>query len=140
LITARLANEFGRDVFAVPGSVFSPTSIGTHALLRDGAILCTGAADVLTELFPSIGKLEASAVAAPDVATLRGADVGVLRDLSVDARRLLEAIARDEPVSADELSRSLDLPAAAVLAGLFELEGAGLAAAVEGGRYGIRRS
>jgi len=140
LITARLANDFGRDVFAVPGSVFSDTSVGAHALLRDGAILCTGAADVLTELFPSIGKLEASAVAAPDVATLRGADVGVLRDLSVDARRLLEAIARDEPVSADELSRSLDLPAAAVLAGLFELEGAGLAAAVEGGRYGIRRS
>jgi DNA processing protein len=136
LITARLATDFGRDVFAVPGSVFSDTSVGAHALLRDGAILCTGAADVLTELFPSIGKLEASAVAAP----IRGADVGALRDLSGDARRLLEAIARDEPVSADELSRSLDLPAAAVLAGLFELEGAGLAAAVEGGRYGIRRS
>src|SRR5262249_57149281 len=55
LITARLANESGRDVFAVPGSVFSQTSIGTHELLRDGAILCRGAEDVLSELFPSIG-------------------------------------------------------------------------------------
>jgi DNA processing protein len=131
LITARLAADFGRDVFAVPGSIFSDTSVGAHALLRDGAILCRGAEDVLAELFPSIRTLDAGAVASPDVAALR--------DLSGDARRLLEAIARDEPASADELARTLDLPAAAVLAGLFELEGAGLATAVEGGRYGIRR-
>ena len=131
LITARLAADFGRDVFAVPGSIFSETSSGTHALLRDGAILCTGVEDVLTELFPSIGALggiERGAVAHGDASAL-----------STEARRLLETIARDEPVSADELARTLDLPAAAVLAGLFELEGAGLAVAVEGGRYGIRR-
>ena len=54
LITARLAADFGRDVFAVPGSVFSQTSAGTHELLRDGAILCRGAEDVLAELFPAI--------------------------------------------------------------------------------------
>ena len=134
LITARLAADFGRDVFAVPGSIFSETSAGAHALLRDGAILCTGADDVLAELFPMIGgggEMKPGAVAAVDVAALR--------DLSVDAGRLLEAITRDEPVSADELSRALDLPAASVLAGLFELEGAGLVVAVEGGRYGIRR-
>ena len=134
LITARLAADFGRDVFAVPGSIFSETSAGAHALLRDGAILCTGTDDVLAELFPMIGggaEMKPGAVAAVDVATLR--------DLSVDAGRLLEAITRDEPVSADELSRALDLPAASVLAGLFELEGAGLVVAVEGGRYGIRR-
>jgi DNA processing protein len=135
LITARLAADFGRDVFAVPGSIFSETSVGAHALLRDGAILCRGAEDVLAELFPSIGApraIEAAAIAHPEA--------GVLHDLSPEARRLLEAIARDEPVSADELGRALDLPAAAVLAGLFELEGAGLARALEGGRYGIRRS
>ena len=134
LITARLAADFGRDVFAVPGSIFSETSAGAHALLRDGAILCTGTDDVLAELFPMIGgggEMKPGAVAA--------VDVGALRDLSVDAGRLLEAITRDEPVSADELSRALDLPAASVLAGLFELEGAGLVVAVEGGRYGIRR-
>jgi len=43
LITARLAADFGRDVFAVPGSIFAETSAGTHALLKDGAILCRGA-------------------------------------------------------------------------------------------------
>src|SRR5258706_3694951 len=74
LITARLANEFGRDVFAVPGSVFSPTSIGTHALLRDGAILCRGAEDVLAELFPTIGTAPAgkTAAAASAVGSLSG--------------------------------------------------------------------
>ena len=55
LITARLAADFGRDVFAVPGSIFSETSAGAHALLRDGAIICTGTDDVLAELFPMIG-------------------------------------------------------------------------------------
>jgi len=130
LITARLANDFGRDVFAVPGSIFSETSAGAHALLRDGAILCTGVEDVLTELFPSIGGgIDRGAVTHADA----------MRDLSAEAKRLLETIARDEPVSADELARALDLPAAAVLAGLFELEGAGLVVAAEGGRYGIRR-
>jgi DNA processing protein len=143
LITARLANDFGRDVFAVPGSVFSETSAGAHALLRDGAILCTGVEDVLAELFPSIGTLGAidrGAGAHADGAALRSADVVALRDLSGEARKLLETIGLEEPVSAEELSRALDMPAAAVLAGLFELEGAGLAVAVEGGRYGIRRS
>src|SRR6266542_908654 len=67
LITARLANEFGRDVFAVPGSVFSQTSIGTHELLRDGAILCRGAEDVLAELFPAIGTARTAGGAAPAV-------------------------------------------------------------------------
>lgn len=140
LITARLANDFGRDVFAVPGSIFSETSAGAHALLRDGAILCTGVEDVLTELFPSIGGgIDRGAVTHADVAALSSADVAAMRDLSGEAKRLLETIARDEPVSADELARALDLPAAAVLAGLFELEGAGLVVAAEGGRYGIRR-
>src|SRR5260221_14540743 len=55
LITAKFANDFGRDVFAVPGSIHSETSRGCHALLRDGAILCRGVEDVLSEIFPSIG-------------------------------------------------------------------------------------
>ena len=128
LITARLAADFGRDVFAVPGSVFSETSAGSHALLRDGAILCRGAEDVLEELFPSVGVARPSA---PSVA--------LAAELSAEARRMLDALSREESLSAEELSRSLDLPAAIVLAGLFELEGAGLALRVDGGRYGVPR-
>ncbi|MFN8614736.1 MAG: DNA-processing protein DprA [Vampirovibrionales bacterium] len=50
LITARSAAEEGRAVFAVPGNVFSPGSEGSHALLRDGAVVTTGAADIINEL------------------------------------------------------------------------------------------
>ncbi len=128
LITARLANDFGRDVFAVPGSIFSETSVGAHELLRDGAILCRTAEDVLAELFPAVGPPRL-----PTVPALAAAD------LSADARRILEALRREESLSAEDLARSLDLPAASVLASLFELEGAGLALSAEGGRYGAVR-
>jgi len=129
LITARLAADFGRDVFAVPGSIFSETSAGAHALLRDGAILCRGAEDVLAELFPSVGSPQRIAAGASSAPV----------DLSPEARRLREALATEESLSAEELAQALDLPAATVLAALFELEGAGLAAPVEGGRYGVLR-
>ncbi len=130
LITARLATDFGRDVFAVPGSVFSPTSEGAHALLKDGAILCRSAEDVLAELFPAVGPPRTAGLAPSAVASA---------ELSVEARRMLERLAREESLSAEELAQELELPAATVLAGLFELEAAGLALPVEGGRYGIGR-
>lgn len=50
LITARLALDYNRAVFAVPGSIFSPASTGTHALLKEGARLVTGVQDILDEL------------------------------------------------------------------------------------------
>jgi DNA processing protein len=130
LITARLANDFGRDVFAVPGSVFSETSIGTHELLRDGAILCRGAEDVLAELFPAIGAGTAPAgAAAPSSAAL-----------SEEARRVWERLRKEEDATAEDLAQATDLPASTVLAALFELEEAGLAVFGEGGRYGARRN
>jgi DNA processing protein len=128
LITARLAADFGRDVFAVPGSIFSETSSGAHELLRDGAILCRGAEDILAELFPSVGPPQHAAGA-----------VVLPAELSSEARRVFEALTREESLSAEELAQALDLPAATVLASLFELEGSGFASTVEGGRYGIPR-
>lgn len=127
LITARLATDSGRDVFAVPGSVFSETSAGTHELLRDGAILCRGSEDVLAELFPSVGVPAAPAVE-PKLAF----------EISGEAARLYEALRREESLSADELAQALELPAATVLAALFELEAAGLAIC-DAGRYGAAR-
>jgi DNA processing protein len=129
LITARLAADFGRDVFAVPGSVFSETSIGAHELLRDGAILCRNSEDVLAELFPSIPSNTGAKIrAAPAAPT----------DLSPEAARLYSALEREESLAAEELAQSLDLPAATVLAALFELEGAGLVTS-EAGRYAAIR-
>jgi len=127
LITARLAADFGRDVFAVPGSVFSETSAGTHELLRDGAILCRGVEDVFAELFPTLDAPAplAAAPAAP-------------AELSAEAHRLFEALRAEPDVSAEQLVRQTELAAAVVLAALMELEAAGLAAEADG-RYRLVR-
>ena len=125
LITARLANDCGRDVFAVPGSVFSETSVGAHELLKDGAILCRCAEDVLAELFPSVGRPRA-APAGPSAAAL----------LSPEARVVLAALVEGRAETAEELVAATDLAAATVLAALFELETAGLAVE-ETGRYAV---
>lgn len=54
LITARCALDQGRDVFAIPGSIDSPGSKGTHALIREGAKLCENMSDILDEILPQI--------------------------------------------------------------------------------------
>jgi DNA processing protein len=134
LITARLAADFGRDVFAVPGSVFSDTSAGAHELLRDGAILCRGAEDVLSELFPSVGPARARARG-----EATGGSPALPADLSKQARAVLAILAREGSMTPDELADRAELPAATVLAALFELEQAGLAVPSEAGEYGLLR-
>lgn len=57
LITARLANEMGREVFALPGSIHAPQSRGCHSLLKEGAKLVEGIEDLLIEL-PSIAPVQ----------------------------------------------------------------------------------
>ena len=125
LITARLAADFGRDVFAVPGSVFSETSVGAHELLRDGAILCRGAPDVFAELFPALEVR-------PDETS---AAVLLPAQASPEARALFAELRSEEALSPDELALRTHLSAATVLAALFELEASGVAAQIETGRY-----
>ena len=125
LITARLALECGRDVFAIPGSIHSPQARGCHALIKQGAKLVDSAADILEELAPTrAGKATSVATPAPDGA----GDDGIERD--ADAW-LLGALGFD-PVRLDELVARTGRSAAELNARLLELEFAGRVARLPG--------
>jgi DNA processing protein len=120
LITARLAGEFGREVFAIPGSIHSPLAKGCHQLIKQGAKLVESAQDVLAELS---GLETASAPAAQAAAP--------------PPDPVLEALGWD-PVSAETLSRRLSGPAGAAGAlaeRLLALEADGRIERLYDGRY-----
>ncbi|HEY5915601.1 MAG TPA: DNA-processing protein DprA [Verrucomicrobiae bacterium] len=114
LITANFANEYGRQVFAVPGRIDSPRSKGCHDLIKKGAKLCEGAEDILSEfeyLFPPSNK-PASA-----------AETGVLPalELSENEQKVYDALSNEE-IPIDDVIRKSGLPASAVSVTLLSLE------------------
>jgi DNA processing protein len=127
LITARLAVEGGREVFAIPGSIHSPQSKGCHALIRQGAKLVESAQDVLDEL-PPTAALPAAAVSGVDQAP------EPLQGVPAEQRRVLEAMGF-EPASLDSLMARGGWPAAELSAHLLELELGGWVARLAGQLY-----
>jgi DNA processing protein len=114
LITANFANEYGRQVFAVPGRIDSPRSKGCHDLIKKGAKLCEGAEDILSEfeyLFPPSNK-QASAAQTGQLPAL---------ELSENEQRVYDMLAEEE-CSIDEVIRKSGLPASAVSVALLSLE------------------
>jgi len=123
LITARLAGEQGREVFALPGSIHSPFSKGCHKLLREGAKLVETAQDVLDELrLPRAASTSATTAAAPD------------DDLTADERAVIAALGH-APVAVDALAVQSGLAPEVVAAALLALELAGRAAPMPGGLW-----
>jgi len=131
LITARLAAELGKEVFAVPNRVDAPGAAGVHALIRDGAKLVESVADVLDE-FPDLGL---AAPAGED--TGRQATLGLKANLSAEESRLMEVLDGD-PQSLDVLASRAGLETARVSGALTLLELKGLARALPGGRFARR--
>ncbi len=124
LITARLAGEQGREVFAVPGSPLDPRAAGTNNLLRQGATLVTGAEDIIEALAPILGRPPT-----PPPTELASSDEAVtpapLPDIGQSERdRVIEALG-PSPVDIDELIRTTGLAARKVHIVLLELDLAG---------------
>lgn len=121
LITARMASEQGKDVFAVPGSIHAPQSRGCHALLKQGAKLVEGAQDILEELRLAPAQQQAAAGATP------------IHEPKPDSG-LLQALGFD-PVGLDALIARTGIPAPQLQAQLLELELAGAVARLPGGLF-----
>ncbi len=131
LITARLAGEQGRDVYAVPGHPLDPRASGPNRLIRDGATLVRDAADILESLnsFGSgmMREVRAQAAYAAPLRPVSDGDVETARDM-------IEQSLSYTPASVDDLIRQSGLPAALVQTALLEMELAGRAQRLPGNR------
>ena len=127
LITANMAVDHGRQLFAVPGRIDSPQSKGCHDLIKQGAKLCEGAEDILSEfeyLFPPPNRPASPAASGVlSTVTLSDAEQNVLAALEADERGI------------DEIIRASGLPAATVSVTLFGLEMKRLVRQLPGKRF-----
>jgi DNA processing protein len=137
LITARLANEQGREVFALPGSIHHPMARGCHQLIREGAKLVETADEVLEELH-GVGSLLANDLRRrlTDAETQAPSSTASNHDDDPDYVKLLSALDA-HPLALDELAERTSLAAAALSSMLLVLELDGVVAA-ENGRYARR--
>ncbi len=124
IITAHIATEQNREVFAVPGSIFSPMSRGTNALIQEGAKLVRNCADILEELNVNAGvqQLEMKEVVQPS-----------------DTEALLLKQLGTEPVHIDQICRDSGLAAATVSSNLAIMELKGMVKQVSAMNYVLTR-
>ncbi len=127
LISARLAAEQGREIFAIPGSIHNPLSRGCHQLIKQGANLLESADDIVSELAPLVGHLMQNAeIPLPASAEITQHDT--------DYQALLSTLSYD-PASADQLAEHSGLTIDQVSSMLLILELEGKIQVQAGGRY-----
>lgn len=142
LITARLAADQGREVFAVPGSIHSPFSKGCHKLIREGAKLVETAQDILDEL-PSLCSQTQITLALAQARPQKPLAKKTTKKTSPDAPPVLPSTNEHpilaalgyEPVDFDVLMTRSSLTAESLSATLTELELSGAVVALPGGRW-----
>jgi DNA processing protein len=127
LITARLAAEQGREVFAIPGSIHSPVSKGCHQLIKQGAKLVESSDDILCEIQPPPFKRDNSSVS----------PIGPLPEranTSHEGNTVLASMGFD-PIDFDSLMTETDLTASALSTMLTLLELDGKVCHLQGGKF-----
>lgn len=132
LITARLASEQGREVFAVPGSIHNPLSRGCHQLIKQGAKLVEIGDDIVSELGPLVGHLLQNA----DISTHPAMESTTQ---SAEYGELLSVLSYD-PASADQIAQQSGLTIDQVSSMLLILELEGKIQVQPGGRYSVTRT
>jgi len=144
LITARIALEQNKDVFAVPSGIFEPVARGSNNLIRMGAVPITSGSDVMSEyahLFPDSIKLSATPAAADMTPSSEDAPFSLPQEFldahSPDERTVLLAIGGGE-VRADAISAKCNMPIAKVLSLLTILEIRKSVTQLPGTRFKIR--
>jgi len=129
LITARLAAEQGREVFALPGSIHNPLARGCHKLIRQGAKLVETADDIFAELRPLVGHLaETSAETSTNEKPASEPD---------EQYEALRKLLCHDPVSIDELEKQSGLTIDQLSSMLLILELHGEVESLSGGRYAL---
>jgi DNA processing protein len=142
LITARLAGEQGREVFALPGSIHNPLAAGCHELIGDGARLVQRPQDIVDALAPAArelgnelaARLAAEPSAKPMSSRAAAEAAGPAWRSDPEYRRLLDAMGYD-PAALDDLVVRCGLKAAALSSMLLMLELEGVVAGLPGNRY-----
>lgn len=134
LITARLAGEMGREVFALPGSIHNPLARGCHRLIREGAHLTETAQEVIEALTPAAQALGADLRARLDSASPAKQGSPAARGDDPDYVRLL-AVLGEAPLALDELADRTGLKPAELSSMLLLLELEGIVAPAVNGRW-----
>ena len=129
LITARLASEQGKDVFAIPGSIHSPQSRGCHYLIKQGAKLVENAQDVMEEMHVAYPRVHPGHDDGSDLGNEDEAE-----ESGTEESALLSALAFDI-VSLDALQARTGLPTPELQAKLLELELDGFVTRLPGGLF-----
>ncbi|WP_439575453.1 DNA-processing protein DprA [Phreatobacter sp.] len=131
LITARMALEENREVFAVPGSPLDPRAAGTNRLLKQGAVLVTEPADIIEVLRPVMARDPGPVEAGETDVPMEPVEPGD------DTRSRIHSLLGPVPVTIDDIVRASEAPVAAVRVVLLELELAGRLHREPGGRVSL---
>jgi len=122
LITARLAMEFGREVFAVPGNVTQPVSFAPNQLIKQGAKLVTNGADVVEELPTPVR----AALVQAEQPEAEQRNLLAAASLNSSEKKIYDLLSTDEPKHIDDIVERSGLNSSEVLATLFDMEMKGI--------------